>query len=228
MTGSLFFITGTDTGVGKTLVATALLEAARRHGFEAIGIKPVSAGCERSERGLENADAIELLAASSGNPDYRQINPVALEPAIAPHIAARQAGIALDVGTLADHCREVVASGVTIIEGAGGWLVPLNDNETMADLCVELGAAAILVVGMRLGCINHALLSVAAIEGSGVKLAGWVGVCIEPDMPALQENLATLRKRIDAPCLGTIPRLDPCNAETAAQHIDMQLLLDAT
>ncbi len=226
MTGSLFFITGTDTGVGKTLVALALLETARQHGLEAIGIKPVAAGCESGEPSLMNADAIELLAASSGDPDYRQINPVALEPAIAPHIAAERAGIVLDVGTLADHCRDVAASGITIIEGAGGWLVPLNDTETMADLCAELDAAAVLVVGMRLGCINHALLSVAAIEDSGVKLAGWVGVCIEPDMPALQENLTTLRKRIDAPCLGTIPLLDPCHAEAAAQHIDLRLLLD--
>ncbi len=228
MTGPLFFITGTDTGVGKTLVATALLETARQHGLEAIGIKPVAAGCEHGQRGLTNADALALLAASSGDPDYRQINPVALEPAIAPHIAAEQAGVALDVGRLADHCREVAASGITIIEGAGGWLVPLNDTETMADLCERLDAAAILVVGMRLGCINHALLSVAAIEESGVKLAGWFGVCVAPDMPALQENLTALRNRIDAPCLGTIPQLDPCNAETAAQHINLRLLLDAT
>ncbi len=228
MSGSLFFITGTDTGVGKTVVAAALLRAARQRGLEAIGIKPVAAGCARNEHGLMNADAIELLTASSRDLDYCQVNPVALEPAIAPHIAARQAGIALDAGTLAEHCQEVAASGVTIIEGAGGWLVPLNDTETMADLCLKLAATAILVVGMRLGCINHALLSTAAIEASGVKLAGWFGVCVAPDMTALQENLTTLRKRIDAPCLGTIPQLDPCNAETAAQHIDLRLLLDAT
>lgn len=228
MKGTKLFITGTDTGVGKTVVATALLEAARQHGLEAIGIKPVAAGCERGQRGLMNADALELLAASSSDLDYRQVNPVALEPAIAPHIAAQQAGIALDVGTLANHCREMEAVDWTIIEGAGGWLVPLNDSETMADLCVTLNATAILVVGMRLGCINHALLSLAAIKSSGVKLAGWFGNCLEPEMSALQENLATLRDRIDMPCLGTIPHLDPCNGKIAAQHIDLQLLLDAT
>ncbi len=228
MKGTGFFITGTDTGVGKTVVAAALLETARQHGLEAIGIKPVAAGCKRGERGLMNADAVELLAASSGDLDYRQVNPVALGPAIAPHIAAQQAGIALDARTLANHCREMEAIYLTIIEGAGGWLVPLNDSETMADLCVTLDATAILVVGMRLGCINHALLSVAAIESSGVKLAGWFGNCLEPEMPALQENLATLRNRIKVPCLGTIPYLDPCNGKTTAQHIDLRLLLDAT
>ncbi len=133
-----------------------------------------------------------------------------------------------DEGDVANPSRALDAEDGTIIAGAGCGRVPLHDSETMADLCVTLNATAILVVGIRLGCINHALLSLAAIESSGVKLAGWFGNCLEPEMPALQENLATLRERIDTPCLGTIPHLDPCNAKTAAQHIDLQLLLDAT
>ena len=156
-----------------------------------------------------NDDALLLQRCSSLSPDYAAINPVALEPAIAPHIAAEQAGIVLRAAALADQVRAQEAGGaeVLLVEGAGGWLVPLKQTETMADLAVALGYPVILVVGMRLGCINHALLTAAAIRAAGLDLAGWVANCVTPEMDALAENMRTLELRLPALRLGTVPFL---------------------
>ncbi len=209
MTPKRFFVTGTDTGVGKTLVTGALLLNARAHGLSAVGVKPVSAGCEQSGGRLVNADALELQRLSSRMPDYGDLNPMALEPAIAPHIAAARAGITLSAAALANHVARIDAQGddVLLVEGAGGWLVPLNDTETMADLATWLGYPVILVVALRLGCLNHALLSLAAIEAARLPLAGWVANCTDPAMDAREENLATLERRLPALRLGTVPFL---------------------
>ncbi len=204
-----FFITGTDTGVGKTLVSEALLLAANERGLSTIGLKPVAAGCENTEAGLRNEDALILQQAANTSLSYEQINPIALEPPMAPHIAAMQAEKRISVDRLAGICRGVLMqkTDVVIVEGAGGWYVPLNHRETLADLAKNLSLPVVMVVGMRLGCLNHALLTAAAIRRDGLRLAGWVSSHIDPDMPAYEECLQTLETKIHAPCLGHIPFL---------------------
>ena len=202
-----YFVAGTDTGVGKTVVSAALLLAARGCGLGTLGLKPVAAGCVRAGGRLVNEDALLLQRCSSLSPAYAAVNPVALEPAIAPHIAAARAGIELRAAALADQVREQESSGaeVLLVEGAGGWLVPLNQTETMADLAALLGYPVILVVGMRLGCINHALLSAQAIKTAGLQLAGWVANSVAGEMDCLAENVRTLESRLPALRLGTVP-----------------------
>lgn len=209
MTQRRFFITGTDTAVGKTLVTAALLLNARAFGLGAVGVKPVSAGCARVDGRLVNDDALLLQKYSSVPLDYDQVNPVALEPAMAPHIAAARAGVSLDAATLAAHVSRVDAEGydVVLVEGAGGWLVPLNDRESMADLATWLGYPVILVVAMRLGCLSHALLTAAAIKAAGLTLAGWVANATGPAMDGFDENLQALEQRLPALRLGTLPYL---------------------
>lgn len=220
------FVTGTDTGVGKTAVACALLAAARERGMSTAAVKPVAAGCDVDGR---NEDAISLLQHISLDLDYAQVNPVALEPAIAPHIAAAQAGRTLRAGQLAGLCRGVLneRADLTLVEGAGGWRVPLSPRETLADLARELGLGVILVVGMRLGCINHALLSAEAILRDGLKIAGWVANQPGEQMACHAENVATLRGLLPAPCLGELPQLQPWDARRAAAYLDLQPLLES-
>ena len=221
-----FFITGTDTEVGKTLIGSALLHAANQAGLKTAAIKPVAAGCERTAEGLRNADALLLQAAMSATLPYQQVNPVALEPAIAPHIAAREAGQRLSVSRLAGFCRGVMAQGadITVIEGAGGWRVPLNERESFADLARELQVPAILVIGMKLGCINHALLSAEAISRDGVALAGWVANSVAGEMDRYADNLATLKQRIAASLLAEVPPLSAALPEAAARYFNIDML----
>ncbi len=202
-----YFITGTDTGVGKTQVTAALLLAAKAHGLRSLGVKPVAAGCVPADGRLVNEDALLLQRCSSQSPDYAAVNPVALEPAIAPHIAAERAGISLRAAALTDQVRAQEASGadVLLVEGAGGWLVPLNQTETMADLAVALGYPVILVVGMRLGCINHALLAAQAIRASGLELVGWVANSVAAEMDCLAGNVRAIEQRLPALRMGTVP-----------------------
>ena len=223
-----YFVTGTDTEIGKTFVAAALLTLARDRGLRCAALKPIAAGCVRSDDGFVNDDALQLMTASDTDLDYRTVNPVALGPPIAPHIAARQAGITLDAGELAAHCLDALRDGIdfAIVEGAGGWLVPLNERETLADVCVGIGARPVLVVGMKLGCLNHALLTAAAIGETGARLAGWVANCPTPGMSAFDENVATLRARLAAPCLGVVPFLGTdATPRAACDHLDIAPLL---
>ena len=221
------FVTGTDTDVGKTFVATALLRLARSRGLRCVAVKPVAAGCEWRDGELVNDDALALLAASESGQGYRAVNPVALEPAIAPHIAAAEVGASLRVEDLAARCRETLAAehDFALIEGAGGWLVPFGDGATLADLCVALEARPVLVVGMKLGCLNHALLTAATIAAAGLELAGWVANSPGPPMPRLEANIATLRERLVAPCLGVVPHCSPAEAQ---RHLDIEPLLAKT
>lgn len=226
MAKKTFFITGTDTDVGKTLVASGLLAAAQRQGMSTAGLKPVAAGCEQTESGLRNADALLLQSVTNIPLVYEQINPVALVSAIAPHIAAQQEKRNLSADRLAGFCRSSMNQAqLTLIEGAGGWRVPLNARETMADLVRLLQVPVVLVVGMRLGCINHALLSVEAIRSDGLMLAGWVANCVDADMPVLAENIETLMQRIPAPCLGVVPRLTDISPAIVAGYLDVQPLM---
>ncbi|TDG15886.1 dethiobiotin synthase [Seongchinamella unica] len=219
-----YFVTGTDTEVGKTAVSCALLEAAASAGLSTAAVKPVAAGCD--DRG-QNEDALQLMASMTARLDYDQVNPVALQPAIAPHIAAAQAGRNLQASRLAGLCRGVMMAGsdLVLIEGAGGWRVPLSSRETLADLARELGVGVILVVGMRLGCINHALLTAEAVRRDGLPLAGWVANQAGETMSCYPENLDTLRRWLPAPLLGEIPRLDPWNARSAAEFLSLQALI---
>jgi dethiobiotin synthetase len=199
------FITGTDTGVGKTRVAAALC-AAYAGRKRVAAMKPVASGCRQTPAGLRNGDAEALLAAMTVSASYGDVNPYAFEPAIAPHIAAMEAGCCIDFGLL-DSCYERLCSqsDAIIIEGAGGWLAPLDAARTFADLAVHWQLDVILVVGLRLGCLNHALLTAEAIERRGLRLAGWVGNSVDPDFERREANTDTLRSRLGANCLGVFP-----------------------
>ena len=222
-----FFIAGTDTDVGKTVVTAALLEAANRQGLRTLGMKPVAAGCEPSDQGLRNEDALLIQQAMSESLPYEQLNPVALAPAIAPHIAAQQAGLQLQADRLAGYCRGVMAqpADFLLIEGAGGWRVPLNERETLADLAIGLQLPVILVVAMRLGCINHALLTAEAIAGDGLPLAGWVANTTGNTMSCYRDNIQTLQSLLDAPLLGEVPCLAIPDAVTVAEYLTIDPLL---
>ncbi|MFQ6573681.1 dethiobiotin synthase [Pseudomonas sp. UM16] len=221
-----YFIAGTDTDVGKTTVAAGLLHAAHQAGLSTLGAKPVASGCSASTQGLRNDDALALIAQSSIKLPYEQVNPFAFEPAIAPHLAAREAGVTLSVQALLAPMRQILAQGAdfTLIEGAGGWRVPLSDQASLSDLAIALKLPVILVVGVRLGCISHALLSAEAIARDGLQLAGWVANIVDPRTSRLEENLASLAERLPAPCLGRVPKLKQVSAEAVAGHLQLDLL----
>ncbi len=226
-----YFIAGTDTSVGKTFIACALMKAAQKAGLTTAAIKPVAAGCKLLDGELKNDDAVLLQQCMSKGLDYEVVNPVALEPAIAPHIAAQKAGKNITVSRLTGYCRGTLmcAGQFNVVEGAGGWRVPLNNRETMADLVKELRLPVILVVGMRLGCINHTLLTVEAILRDGLQIAGWVANCIDPNMPALQENIDSIETRLAFPLLAKVDFIDQGelidSIEQAAEQIDLKRLL---
>lgn len=213
-----WFVAGTDTGVGKTAVSCALLAAAREAGLKTAAIKPVAAGCDEAGH---NEDALQLMDYMTEPLEYAQVNPVALSAAIAPHIAAQQEGRTLQVSRLAGLCRGVMSgeADFVLIEGAGGWRVPLNARETLAELAVQLQVGVILVVGMRLGCINHALLTAEAIARDGLELVGWIANQPGEAMPCYRENLETLQQRLKAPLLGEVPLLSPFDAMEASASL---------
>ena len=197
-----WFITGTDTEIGKTFVACALLHALRQQGLTAIAMKPVAAGCDAQGR---NDDVERLLAASSFHPARELVNPYTLRAAIAPHIAAREEGQAIDIQRIgACFAKLRTMADAIVVEGVGGFCVPLDESTDTTDLAAVLGLPLILVVGMRLGCINHALLTAQAINARGLTLAGWVANRIDPAMSRFDENLATLRNRLNAPLIGVV------------------------
>lgn len=227
MPGRNYFISGTDTEVGKTRIACGLLHAFGAQGMSSLALKPVAAGCDETPQGLRNDDALRLMAAMSLDLPYEQVNPVALKAAIAPHIAAEWEGKALNASRIAGYCRGAMLNraDVVVVEGAGGWRVPLNHREMLSAVPRDLGLGVILVVGMRLGCLNHAVLSAEAILRDGLKLVGWVGNRVDPDMACYDENCETLRSLLPAPCLGFVPWLDNDSAESVAAHLDIQALL---
>jgi len=194
------FVTGTDTGVGKTRVAVALIHALRARGLRVAAMKPVSAG---NAPGELNEDVEALMQAANLALDVRDVNPYAFAEPIAPHIAAHRAGIRIELPVITQaYSRLAAAADVVVVEGAGGWRVPLNEHEDMADLAQALGLPIVLVVGMRLGCLNHALLTAEAIVSRRLPWAGWVGNLIDPAMAQQAANLDALRARLPGPCLG--------------------------
>lgn len=194
------FVTGTDTGVGKTRVAVALIHALRAQGLRVAAMKPVSAG---NAPGELNGDVVALLNAANIAADLRDVNPYAFAEPIAPHIAAQQAGVCIELDFIAAaYARLAAAADVVVVEGAGGWRVPLNESEDMADLAQRLGLPVVLVVGLRLGCLNHALLTAESIAHRQLPWAGWVGNHVDAEMARQAENIAALHARLPAPCLG--------------------------
>lgn len=218
------FVTGTDTGIGKTRAAVALLAALAAQGRCAVGMKPVASGCEPTAAGLRNDDALALIAASATVPDYALVNPYAFAPPVAPHLAARAVGCEIDFAHI-EHCARQLARTADwlVVEGVGGWRVPLGAHGEVATLAVRLGLPVVLVVGLRLGCLNHALLSAEAIRASGLPFAGWIANRIDPGMALADDNLATLVDTLPAPCLGTLA----WSATPVAGELDARALLAA-
>jgi dethiobiotin synthetase len=199
------YVTGTDTGIGKTHASVRLLRALQLRGLRASGMKPVASGCRATPPGLRNEDAEALIAASSPAPAYADCNPYALAEPIAPHIAARRNHAEILLEPLCEAYRRIArGTDRVVVEGVGGWLAPLSDSLMQADLVRALQLPVVLVVGLRLGCINHALLSARAIVADGCRLRGWIANRIDPAMAAVDENIATLRGRIEAPLFGVI------------------------
>ncbi len=217
-----YFITGTDTDVGKTWISLGIIEALKQQGHKVGVMKPISAGCDKTANGLRNQDALLLQQQSNIELSYDEINPYAFEPAIAPHIAATQNNIRIDIETIYQHFQSISEqSDYIVVEGAGGWLVPLNDFQSMADLAKRMQLPVVLVVGMQLGCLNHALLSVESIRATGLPLAGWIANQIDPDMSCIEQNIQTLSQMIEAPILGQIPFMQEMDAHTIASQITL-------
>jgi dethiobiotin synthetase len=212
-----WFVTGTDTGVGKTRVARLLLEALAHAGHSAAGMKPVASGCHVTAAGLHSDDALELMQASGATADYTDVNPYALGSACAPHIAAQEMGVEIELEKILESFRRLQQrSPWVVVEGVGGWMAPLGERLTIADVAHALGLPVILVVGLRLGCLNHALLTAEAIRRADIPLAGWVANQIDPAMTHVPENIATLAQRINAPLLAQIPYQSPVKPGVAA------------
>jgi len=217
-----YFITGTDTGVGKTLVSCALLHAFAAQGASVVGMKPVACGCDEKE---QNEDAKQLRAASNILASYGQINPYNFVNPVAPHIAARNAGVIINFKRILTSFNELLSQADTIIvEGIGGFKVPINEKQDSANLAQQFDLPMILVVGMRLGCLNHALLTVSVIASCGLKLSGWVANVLEPEMPCLRDNIAALQQRLDAPLLGVVEYQTVPDARLAATQLTIELL----
>lgn len=214
------YVTGTDTDAGKSLATASLLAALNAAGARAVGMKPVASGCTMTAQGLRSADAELLLAHGAGTPAYAQANPYAFAPAIAPHLAAREAGVEIALAPIRTAYESLAAQAdLVLVEGVGGWMAPLSDTLMQADLVRELDLGVILVVGLRLGCLNHALLSARAIADDGARFVGWIGSAVDPAMQRFDDNLATLRERLPAPCLGVLPHARGPSPARMAVHL---------
>ena len=217
-----YFITGTDTGVGKTQVAAALVSLLAQRYRRVAGMKPVASGCIETSDGLRNDDARLLIAASSVEADYTDVNPYAFLPAIAPHLAAEDVGIKIELETVLDHFERLQQQAdCVVVEGVGGWMVPLGHIITTEHMAKALDLPVVLVVGMRLGCLNHALLTARAIEATGLRLAGWVANTVDPDMERVNDNLRTLKNRLNAPFLGLVPWIENVSRKQISQFLSL-------
>ena len=230
------FVTGTDTGVGKTVVACALVRALRARGLSVAVMKPVASGSQLTPDGLRNADALALAQSADYRGPYEELNPYCFEPPISPHIAAKEAGIEIDTSKIR-HVYDSLAANAdwVVVEGAGGWYAPLNERQTMADIAWGLNVPALLVVGLKLGCLNHAHLTQVGMEAHGVTFAGWVANAIDPDFARPAENLAALERQLGAPPLTGVPylanpqlplSLDEGAARLVAAHLKPMIRLE--
>ncbi|MCR8913607.1 dethiobiotin synthase [Marinobacter panjinensis] len=224
-----YFVTGTDTGVGKTMISAAILEAAASLGKRTLAMKPIASGCDETPEGLRNEDALILMEAMSEPLGYDQVNPIALKPAIAPHVAAAQAGRTVTAERLVGFCRglQMRPADLLLIEGAGGWRVPLNDRETYAAVPGVLQMPVIMVVPLKLGCINHALLTAEAVRRDGLTVAGWVANRPVPEiMTCEHETLEYLVNHLEAPCLGVLPWQERADPKTLATSLNVNCLFE--
>lgn len=224
-----FFITGTDTDAGKTTIACGLLAKAKQMQLTTAAIKPVASGSQKTAQGLRNSDALALSEQCYINLSYQEVNPFCFENAIAPHIAAQEAGVRITVAQLQQSIQAVLSkqADMTIIESAGGWRVPLNETEFIADVALALQLPIILVVGIKLGCISHAILTKEAIIADGLTPIAWVANCIDPCTQKLSDNLQTLQHQLRLPCLGVVPYLQNTSAETIANYLTIEALLSS-
>jgi dethiobiotin synthetase len=219
------YVTGTDTGIGKTVASVALLHALRARGLRAVGMKPVASGCERVEGGWRNEDALALLAASAPRPAYADLNPYALRLPLAPELAAAEDGVVVELQAIrAAHARLRERADTVVVEGVGGWAAPLSRTLDQADVARALDLPVVLVVGLRLGCLNHAYLSARAIADDGCRLAGWIANEVDPAMARIDDNVALLAQRLPAPCLGRLPHAAGRDPAEMARHLDVALL----
>ncbi len=225
------YITGTDTGIGKTTVSCVLLHALRARGRRAVGMKPVASGCERTPDGWRNDDALQLLAASDPQPDYALVNPYSFPDPTAPELAAADVGTTVELEPLRAAFAALAAQAdIVVVEGVGGWAAPLSAQLDQAQLVRAFGLPVLLVVGLRLGCINHARLSARAIRADGLHLLGWIGSAVDPDFRRAEETIAILDRVIAAPRLGLLPHrigsadatLYPTLADAAACMADFR------
>jgi dethiobiotin synthetase len=206
MSGRGIFVTGTDTGVGKTVIACALVRALRESGRRVGVMKPVASGARHTPEGLRNDDALALIEAAASAAPYADVNPFCFEPPVSPHIAAKEAGKPIDVSTIrAKYLQLSATADWVVVEGAGGWHAPLSEHQTMADLAWELALPALLVVGVRLGCLNHAHLTRLGIEAHGVSFAGWIASFVDEAMARKEENLLALERALGEPALAIVP-----------------------
>jgi dethiobiotin synthetase len=221
------FVTGTDTGVGKTVASCALIHALRAKGVNVHPFKPIAAGAMRCEGGLVNEDTLALMdAAGLPHSSAARVTPILLAEPMAPHIAAQREGRAISLATVRD-AYQAIASSCVVAEGVGGFKVPLGERIDSVDLCRLLGLPVVMVVGLRLGCLNHALLTAEAIGASGLALAGWIANAVDPGMAVPDENVAALESRLHAPMLGRLPHRVPVDARALAPRLDVQSLVGA-
>ncbi len=218
------FITGTDTGVGKTVVACALVRGLRACGLSVAVMKPIASGAARTAQGLRSADALALIEAAASEAPYALVNPYCFEPAISPHIAADEAWISVDTDTIVSHYRTLGArADWVVVEGAGGWLAPVSGGETIADLARALALPVLLVVGLRLGCLNHAQLTRLAIAAAGLRFAGWIADGVDPAFERRAENLAALERRLGEAPLAVVPHAGDAAASLVLASAAQQL-----
>lgn len=221
------YVAGTDTGIGKTLASASLLHALRVRGVRAAGMKPVASGCERVDGEWKNADALALQAAGEAGIAYADINPFALEHPLAPELAARDMGIEVRLPPILEaHARLATQVDALVVEGVGGWAAPLSASLMQADLVRALRLPVLLVVGLRLGCINHALLSARAIAADGAHLAGWIASHVDPAMERVEDNITMLRERLPAPCWGVLPHVADGDPMAMAKHLRIPVLAE--
>lgn len=220
-----YFITGTDTEIGKTFTTSALLRAFATQGRSTLGMKPIASGADEINGVLHNEDVDSLIAASNVKAQQEIVAPYLMRTPAAPHIVAALENLKMDVQHIACCYQQAQdLADVILVEGVGGYCVPLDDETSTVDLAQALSLPVILVVGMRLGCINHALLTAQAIAASGLRLAGWVANTLDPEMKFFEENVQALKQRLDAPCLGVMPRLGAGDVAQASQYLDLNLL----
>lgn len=224
--GPGLFVTGTDTGCGKTEVSLGLMHWFQARGLKVFGMKPVASGCEVTEQGLCNQDALSLQRQASRPLPYARVNPYAFAPPVAPHLAAEQAGVSIDLAVIRSAWQGLAEQAdLVVVEGVGGWRVPLGPGLEQADLVRAMDLPVVLVVGLRLGCLNHALLSAEGILASGARLLGWAANSVDPGMLLPQQNITALAERLPAPCLGRVPWLAHPEPQTVAAALRLDGVL---